>query len=174
MQGSVQSNLKLRAQQKQEDPPRTPSRAGCHRHPPKPSELEKGGKSGEQPRPDPQGDRRPQPGKSHGHRWPRQCPSILVIEWMLLAKIPKMLLLLLGQGGEQLALAPAPAFAHSKTRQSLPPPRDTYPTTKLSNQLTHAGRPQRFATEPGCHKAEPFYVVPVRQALELPGLDSAL
>lgn len=54
----------------------------------------------------------PNSGKTTGTAGP--SPSILVIEGMLLAEIPKMLLLLLSQGGEQLALAPAPAFAHSK------------------------------------------------------------
>lgn len=46
--------------------------------------------------------------------WPQPCPSIPVMEGMLLAEIPKMLLLLFSQGVEQLAPAPAPAFAHSE------------------------------------------------------------
>lgn len=41
---------------------------------------------------------------------------------MLLAEIPKMLLLLLGQGAEQLALAAAAAFTH-REKARLPKPR---------------------------------------------------
>lgn len=46
--------------------------------------------------------------------WPQPCPSIPVMERMLLAEIPKMLLLLFSQSVDQLAPVPAPAFAHSE------------------------------------------------------------
>ena len=45
-------------------------------------------------------------------------PSTPVIEGVLLAEIPKMLLLLFSQGAEQLALAPVPTFAHGEHRKS--------------------------------------------------------
>lgn len=45
-------------------------------------------------------------------------PSVPVIEGMLLAEIPKVLLLLLGQRAEQLALAAAAAFPHREKASS--------------------------------------------------------
>ena len=76
---------------------------------------------------------------------------------MLLAEIPKMLLLLFSQGVEQLALAPAPAFAHSKNVKVAHLQEPRFPPVSCLNSLTR-GRPRRFTAEPGCHKAEPFYV----------------
>lgn len=100
-------------------------------------------------------------------------PSILVIEGMLLAEIPKMLLLLFSQAVEQLALAPAPAFAHSENVKFAHLQEPRLPTRScLVNPLTWARR-RRFTTEAGCHKADRLYVALVRQALELPGPDSA-
>lgn len=75
--------------------------------------------------------------------WPQSCPSIPVIEGMLLAEIPKMLLLLFSQGAEQLALAPAPAFAHSE-RSSLSDFKCRVSHQEVVSPTTRMGSPEEL------------------------------
>lgn len=130
----------------------------------------------ERRRPYPRGDRRPDPGKQglplgKTRATPaRPCPSVPVIEGVLLAEIPKVLLLLLSQGAEQLALAPAPAFAHGENVGFV---YLREPGFHREVTLSNAGWPTRFTAEADCRKVDPLYAALVRQTSELSGPDSA-
>lgn len=84
---------------------------------------------------------------------------------MLLAEIPKVLLLLFSQGVEQLALGPAPPFTHSeKSRLSAFKSRVVRQKPSLLPSSVESLTPLK--AEAGCRKAEPFYVALVRQELK--------
>lgn len=100
------------------------------------------------------------------------APLPPVVEGMLLAEIAEMLLLLLSQSVDQLALAPAPAFAHGDHKFAPFQGARFSPGSNLATRPTRARR-QRFTAEAACHKAGPLYVALVRQALKLPGFHSA-